>query len=328
MGMSEIVPLRELEVVEGIVVESQPMDALDAFEWFLQVDVAGGDATRDTVVAYRREVGFWLDWCARQEVEPLAATRTDVERFREGLKAAGLAPATRALKLSIVRRFYAAAVRHELIGRNPAEGVRGGKDLTAAEDKMKALSHDGLAALVAMMPHDTLADARDRAVVGLMALHGLRRIEVHRLNHESIILDGDSPYLEVEGKGAKTRRAYLRSDTLAAIENYVGGKMAGGYALSGALFVAHSTNSKGNRLSRQAFNEIIGKHLSAAHLKKEGVSCHALRHTYGTLAVAGGAKIEHLRDAMGHSKIETTSIYVRAVEKAKNNPANFIGVEI
>jgi len=326
--MSEIVPLREADVVEGVVIEGGTLSAIDAFEWFLQVEVANGDATRDTVNAYRREVGMWLDWCARQNVEPLHATRTDIERFREGLKAAGLAATTRALKISIVRRFYAAAVRHDLIAKNPAEGVRGGKDLTASEDKMKALSHGGLAALVAMMPQQSLSDARDRAIIGLMALHGLRRIETHRLNHESLISDGDSPYLEVDGKGGKARRAYLRADTLAAIENYIGGKMAGNYPMSGALFVSHSANSKGKRLSRQAFNEIVGKHLSAARLKKEGVSCHALRHTYGTLAVAGGAKIEHLRDAMGHAHIETTSIYVRAVEKAKNNPANFIGVEI
>ncbi len=325
--MSEIVPL-SVPVVEGVVVESRPIDPLDAFEWFLQIDVANGDATRDTVVAYRREVGYWLDWCGARNLDPIFATRTDVETYREELKRAGMAASTRSLKMSIVRRFYAAAVRHELVVKNPAEGVRGGKDLTAAEDKMKALSHGGLAALVAMMPQQTLADARDRAIIGLMALHGLRRIEVHRLNHESLITDGDSPYLEVEGKGHKTRRAYLRADTLAALELYTRGKAIGGFETKGALFVSHSPNNTGKRLSRQAFNVLVSKHLSAAHLKKVGLSCHALRHTYGTLAVAGGAKIEHLRDAMGHSKIETTSIYVRAVEKAKNNPANFIGVEL
>ena len=98
--------------------------------------------------------------------------------------------------------------------------------------------------------------------------------------------------------------------------------------MSGAFFVSQSNNSLGKRLTRQALNEIVSKHLTAAHLKRGGVSCHALRHTFGTLAVSGGAKIEHLRDAMGHSEIETTSIYVRAVEKAKNNPAQFIDIEL
>ena len=179
------------------------------------------------------------------------------------------------------------------------------------------------------MPNENLADARDRAVIGLMAIHGLRRIEAHRLDHENLNLDDESaPFLEVLGKGSKRRRVYLRADTLAALQNYANLKLGADLPISGAFFVSHSNNGTGNRLSRQALNEIVGKHLSAAKLKKAGISCHALRHTFGTLAVAGGAKIEHLRDAMGHFHIETTSIYVRAVEKAKNNPANFIEVEL
>ena len=296
---------------------------------FLQIDVANGDATPDTIVAYRREVGAWVEWCRVNGFDAAGVSRHEVEMYREHLKQRGLAVSTRAFKLSIVRRFYDAAVRHNLIAQNPATGVRPGKDLTAPEDKMKTLDKAGLAALVAGIPGDTLAGARDRAIVGLMALHGLRRIEVHRLSHESLIgADSETPYLEVEGKGSKRRRVFLRDDTLNALSVYFYAKFEAGYKDQGAMFVAHGNNGRGQRLSRQALNEIVGKHLSAAHLKKAGVNCHALRHTFGTLAVAGGAKIEHLRDAMGHSNIETTSIYVKAVERSKHNPANFIDVEL
>ncbi len=306
-----------------------PLDPLDAFEWFLQIDVANGDATRDTVVAYRREVGAWVNWCERNGIEVLYATRDDIEKFRESLKNRGIAVATRGFKLSIIRRFYDAAIRHELIAKNPATGVRAGKSLTAPEDKIKSLELGGLSKLIGAIPGDTLAGARDRAIVALMALHGLRRIEVHRLNHENVCnVDDGEPFLEVEGKGSKKRRVYLRTDTLAVLGAYSHAKFAAQMPLEGAIFVAHGNNGRGNRLSRQALNVIVDKHLTSATLKKSGVSCHALRHTFGTLSVAGGAKIEHLRDAMGHSKIDTTSIYVRAVEKAKNNPSNYIDVEI
>jgi site-specific recombinase XerD len=326
--MSEaIVPLSQAEIVAPP--PDAPLDSMDAFEWFLQIDVANGDATRDTVNAYRREVGAWVKWCENNGIEVLYATRDHIELFRESLKNRGLTVKTRQFKLSIVRRFYDAAVRHNLIEKNPATGVRAGKDLTAPEDKMKALGLGALGQLVAAIPGDTLSGARDRAIVGLMALHGLRRIEVHRLNHESLqnIEEGE-PYLEVEGKGTKNRRVYLRADTLATLEAYAHAKFAAELPLEGAFFVAHGNNGRGGRLSRQALNQIVDKHLGAATLKRAGVSCHALRHTFGTLSVAGGAKIEHLRDAMGHSKIDTTSIYVRAVERAKNNPSNFIDVEI
>ncbi len=320
--MSQEIVAFEAEIVPA-------MDPLDAFEWFLQIDVANGDATRDTVIAYRREVGAWVQWCERNGIETLHATKNEVELFRESLKNRGIAVTTRQFKLSIIRRFYDAAIRHDLIQKNPASGVRAGKNLTAPEDKIKSLELGGLSKLIGAIPGDTLMGARDRAIVALMALHGLRRIEVHRLNHEDLHnVENGEPFLEVEGKGSKKRRVYLRADTLAVLQTYSHAKFAAQMPSSGSFFVGHGNNGRGNRLSRQALNGIVDKHLNSAALKKSGVSCHALRHTFGTLSVAGGAKIEHLRDAMGHSKIDTTSIYVRAVEKAKNNPSNYIDVEI
>jgi site-specific recombinase XerD len=306
------------------------MDMLEAFARFLRVDVANGDATADTIASYRREVAAWVRWCASQNIDPVQARRGDVESFREAMKQAGLSVATRAHKLSIVRRFYEAALSHGLIERNPAERVRAGRDRTAPEDRMKALSHGALAALVSALPADGLSARRDRAVIALMAGHGLRRIEVHRLNHESIegdLLSPEPGVLAVEGKGHKTRKVHLRADTWAALSSYVSAKLEAGCPLSGAVFVGHGNNGRNARLSRVSLNAIVDKYLSAASLKRAGVSCHALRHTFGTLSVAGGAKVEHVRDAMGHSKLETTSVYVRAVEKARHNPAHFIGVD-
>lgn len=299
---------------------------LDAFESFLQIDVANGDASADTVAGYRREVAAWVRWCHEFAIDPARARRSDVEAYRQALKAAGMAVATRKHKLSIIRRFYAAAQKYALIQYNPADGVKGGKDLTAPEEKMHFLAEQALASLLAQIPLDTIAGVRDRALVALMSIHGLRRIEVNRLNHESIQLEGDLAYLIVIGKGDKQRRVYLREDTYECLQTYAHVKFNAGYPLKGAIFVGHGNHGRGGRISRQAINEIVDKYLTRADLKRSGVSCHALRHTFGTLSVAGGAKLEHVRDAMGHSKIETTSLYVKAVERAKNNPSNFINV--
>jgi site-specific recombinase XerD len=333
--MSE--PNNQLARIESIVVEAEiveeqgailGLDLLNAFEAFLQMDVAYGDATLDTVAAYRREVGFWIKWCDKSGIDPAQARRGDIEAYKEALKRDGASVATRRHKLSIVRRFYAAAQKYELIKINPAEGVKGGKDLTLPEEKMKFLAEQALSTLLSTIPSDTISGLRDRTLVALMAIHGLRRIEVHRLNHEDLQVDGDLAYLIVDGKGNKMRRVYLREDTFAALQSYFSAKTNAGFPTKGAVFIGHGNNGRGGRLSRQALHVIVSKYLDAAALKRSGVSCHALRHTFGTLSVAGGAKIEHVRDTMGHSKLETTSIYVKAVERAKNNPANFINVSV
>lgn len=313
--------------------EPSTRELMAIFAEFLHIEVANGDATADTIKAYHREVRAWVRWCQKRGVDPRRARRDDVIEYREALKVAGNSVATRKHKLSIVRRFYAAMVKRDLIARNPADDVKAGKDLTPADDKMKALSEGALGALMAAIPGDTLTGKRDRAIIALMAVHGMRRVEIHRLNPESLTNgDGDGsfqgPHLVVEGKGHKRRNVYLREDTYSALMAYMEAKLQAGLPLDDGLFVAHGNHGRGHRLSRQALNAIVGRYLNATSLKRAGVSCHALRHTFGTLSVAGGARVEHVRDAMGHSKLETTSIYVRAVEKARNNPAYFINVKV
>ena len=302
----------------------------DAFAYFLRVEVANGNATDDTVEAYHREVANWVSWCGLHHVNPEKAERYHLEAFREDLKRRGMAIATRAHKLSIIRRFYESAIFAGLREDNPAGKVWAGRDLSTPEEKLKILSEEALSALVDALPSDGLSGRRDRAIVALMAAHGLRRVEIHRLNHENI--EGDLASSQpgsvlVDGKGHKVRRLYLRPDIWAALASYIAEKRVAGYDLQGALFVGHGNNGRGQRLSRVSINAIVDKYLSASHLKTAGVSCHSLRHTFGTLAVAGGANIEHLRDAMGHANLETTGIYVKAVEESKNNPAFFINVE-
>ena len=302
----------------------------DAFAYFLRVEVANGDATEDTVEAYHREVGNWIKWCEARDSAPEKAQRFHLEAFREEMKRRGLAIPTRAHKLSIIRRFYESAIYAGLREDNPAGRVWAGKDLSSPEDKLNVLSEGALLALVDSLPDEGLSGLRDRLVVALMAAHGLRRVEIHRLNHENV--DGDLKSLQpgsllVDGKGHRVRRVFLRADTWASLVAYLREKEKSGYDSQGAIFVGHGNNGRGHRLSRVSINAIVDKYLNAAHLKKIGVSCHALRHTFGTLAVANGAQVEHLRDAMGHGRLETTGVYVKAVEKAKNNPAFFINVE-
>lgn len=302
-------------------------DIFKAFSRFVQIHIAQGDATDDTIRAYYREIGFWVQWCQQHNVDVAAARRIHIEMYREEMKQQGLRINTRSHKLSIVRRFYDSAVEAGLRDNNPAAGVRGGKDQTPGEEKIKSLTGAALTRLLAVIPTDTLVGKRDKAIVALMAIHGLRRIEIERMNEDSIIAQEDLVSVEVEGKGKRIRQVYLRPDTYRTIFDYLEAKHKAGFVEEGPCFVSLSNRSRGQRISRRSLNEIVDHHLGAASLKRIGVSCHALRHTFGTLSIAGGAKVEDLRDAMGHVEIESTELYVKAVKRVENNPANFIDVE-
>lgn len=308
--------------------EGQTDDIFSAFSRFVQIHIAQGDATDDTIRAYYREIDFWVQWCNRHNVDPAHARRIHIEMYREEMKQQGLRINTRSHKLSIVRRFYDSAVEAGLREDNPATGVRGGKDQTPGEEKIKSLTAGALSRLMDTVPIDTLIGKRDRAIIALMAIHGLRRIEVERMDEKSVIIQEELVSVEVRGKANRMRQIYLRPDTYNVVRDYLISKHKAGFVSEGACFISLSNRSRGERISRRSLNEIVDHYLNEASLKRVGVSCHALRHTFGTLAVSGGAKVEHIKDAMGHVDIESTELYVKAVARVANNPANFIDIEV
>ena len=127
-----------------------------------------------------------MAWCASQGVDPATATAADVKRYRHALVEAEHKPSGIRSKLSVVRRFYEAARNAGLRADNPAVGVRSPRIRNAVDD-FKYLRDKELARLFSVIPDPNQAAGkervrrlRNRLLVELMALHGLRTIEVYR----------------------------------------------------------------------------------------------------------------------------------------------------
>ena len=76
-------------------------DALDhAFARFLRLDVANGDAARETIRSYRGQVGAWVSWCNDNQADPGTAGPDDVKTYRQHLVQDSYAPGTIANKLT------------------------------------------------------------------------------------------------------------------------------------------------------------------------------------------------------------------------------------
>ena len=69
---------------------------------------------------------------------------------------------------------------------------------------------------------------------------------------------------------------------------------------------------------------MVDWYLKKLSLKRPLVSCHALRHSFATLARAAGAKLGAISKALGHASVTTTQIYADIVDKQRENPANFL----
>lgn len=300
---------------------------LVVFAEFLDIDVSAGDASTDTLKTYTRQLYQFLQWCDRCQLNPVSIVKDDVKKYRHWMvKQQQYKPATIALKLAVVRRFYQAAVEKGLISINPAAGVKPPREKFDPAEKITFLEQEEVEILLGTIPDDgSLKSARDRLMLGIMALEGTRTVELHRADIASIVRQGQNLGVRVEGK-RNIRVVPLTPDLARLLVEYLHQRETSGEVLNPTrpLFISTGNNSRGKRVSRRGIRTIVDTYLQLADLKHtpgRTISAHSLRHTAGTLALRSGADLRQVQDLLGHSDPRTTSIYTHVGDRWENNPA-------
>lgn len=317
-------PIAEREQREQKEVLS-PVELLENFAEFLKLDVANGDARPDTIRGYKASIKQFVEWCFDEGVSPAQATRQDIKAYRQELIDRGYKHATMAYKLTIVRRFYEAAADRGMIPENPAKGVRPPRDREARNGGPKHLTKGELELLFRELEKaEGVKGLRDRAIIYLMAIQGLRCVEIHRMSIEDI--DGDQ--LLVKGKGHNDY-SRLGSGVREALEQYLEARGEVQPDKEGTpVFVGMGNREGGNRISRNGIRTVVNSYLKAAGIKRPGISCHALRHSCGTLLYDKFKDLQIVKEHLRHKSIEMASRYAHVVESEEVNFADEVAAAI
>jgi integrase/recombinase XerC/integrase/recombinase XerD len=272
-------------------------EALAAYDRDLR---ARGMAER-TRRAYGVDLGQFVEWAGDRA--PSEMRHRDVRRYAAGLSSDGAAPSTVARKLAAIRGLYAFLVRTERVGQNPADLVSSPK---RGEKLPQVLSTEQVRELLERIPAGTPLQLRDRAMLELAYSCGLRCEEI--VNLDLGALEYETEQLRVLGKGSKERLLPVGEPAQRAVERYL---ERGRHALASeprerALFLSKS----GRRLSNSDVTRRLGLWVREAALAA-GVSPHALRHSFATHLLEGGADLRTIQELLGHASISTTQVYTR-----------------
>jgi integrase/recombinase XerC/integrase/recombinase XerD len=309
-----------------------------AIDTWLEREIANGDARPDTIANYRLWIEQWITWCRVNRVDLADVTRQHVEAYRREMVEAKAATGTISNKLTAVRQFYQSAVNRGLLAINPAAGVKPPIDREVKEVKKNLTQREAQKLLDALpSPEDKSPHGlRDRAIIVLGLLEGLRRVEIHLANVEDIETyeveedDGCSCTTQVRilvhGK-RKDRYSYPREDTLAVLREYIDARgpveqeevvVRNQIVRVTPLFSGQSKRGKSlGRISRRGLNWIVDGYLKKAGLKVKEISCHALRHSCGYLTYKETKDIRAVQDVLGHANINTAAIYAASDHKEK-----------
>jgi site-specific recombinase XerD len=258
--------------------------------------------------AYGVDLGQFALWCTAQALEPTAVATKDLRRYAAVLSGRDAVAATISRKLAALRAFYRTLREHGHVAQNPVDLIPSPKQPRGLP---KVLRPDELAALLDRIPASTPLEQRDRALFEVAYACGLRAEELVNLDVASV--DFDREELRVEGKGSKTRIVPAGEPALRAVGRYL--ERARPALTSGdgdpALFLSKS----GRRLSTSDVRRRL--RVWARHAAVQGgISPHALRHSFATHLLEGGADLRAIQELLGHASISTTQIYTR-VESAR-----------
>lgn len=204
-----------------------------------------------------------------------------------------------ARKLSSLRTFFRYLMREGLLTANPTAGLATPKLNSYLP---KTLSVDEAATLMERGYGTTLLELRDRAILELFYSSGIRVSELTGLDVGG--LDLREGLVRVLGKGRKERLIPVGRKAREALTAYL--EARGLPNDTEPLFV----NARGGRLTARSVQRNLKVRLLKAHIIKD-ISPHALRHSFATHLLDGGADLRAIQELLGHVSLSTTQKYTQ-----------------
>lgn len=270
--------------------------------WFVDEylgSLVASDRSPQTVRAYRGDVGAFVTWAVgRTFADPNRIDRREIRNYLAVLTERGDQRASTSRRLASLRSYFAWALTNGYVDADPTAGVTAPKP------------HQHLPVLVVREQLDELLDAnwgddawslRDRAVCEVLYGTGIRVSELCSLDVDDV--QWRKHLLTVLGKGRKERLVPLHDLGMAALVRWrdgARGSLVTAATPAGALFV----NRRGKRLSPRDVQRLLDARVVLGH-----VHPHALRHTFATHLLEGGANLRVVQELLGHESLTTTQIY-------------------
>jgi integrase/recombinase XerC len=277
-------------------------DTADAPAWRVDGFIASLTASSaNTVAAYRSDVVAFVQWAGRLSVDdPVRVDRLVLRRYVAHLSTRQFARRSVARKVAAIRRYFDWLRRAGHIPADPARSLRA----PAGEGRLpRVLSQTDVHELLdGAAPDDEplWRRYRDDAVLELLYGSGIRVSELCNLDTDSVALA--SATVTVWGKGDKQRRVPISEPAVDAVRAWLRVR-ADVVSADGAAPTAMFGNERGHRLSPRDVRRVLDRRSPVP------THPHALRHSFATHLLDGGADLRSVQEMLGHSDVATTQRY-------------------
>ena len=162
--------------------------------------------------------------------------------------------------------------------------------------------------------YNGLNDLEDKALFSLMCSTGLRVCEIATALIEDIKEYNGEMVLFILGKKRDSKCEYVKlsKQVLDDLKAYIGERT------NGYIFISTSNNNNGGGLTTTSLRNRIKSIFKRFGINKDTVSCHSLRRSFAVISYETGSSIYDIQQVLHHSSINTTTRYLRQVDRDKN----------
>lgn len=266
----------------------------------------------NTVRAYTTDLDEFASWCEREGVDPLTIEHREIRSWLASLAGAGYSSRTVNRHLSAVRSFYKWLISTDATNQDAAAAVASPK---LGKRLPKTMSDADVTKLLSVCSDDA-EGLRDKALVQLLYASGARISEAAGVKLSDI--DYAQRQLRLFGKGSKERIVPLYAEALQATKDYIANArpllLAKAKEPTDAFFIS----TRGNAMSAATLRLRFERLVKLAGLDSS-LTPHAMRHTFATELLEGGADLRSVQELLGHESLSTTQIYTHlSVERLKS----------
>lgn len=278
------------------------------------------DVNDNSRYQYNVNINQFIHYCVVSKVNVRHPRRADIIAYKAYLLRQGKSPSTIDCYLTTVRKFFA-WLEGNGIYDNIAAGVHSPKRYRG--HRKNYLRVDQVKELLASVDRSTIVGKRDYAIINLMIRAGVRRVEVCRMLVDDVYINDGKYVMRLQRKGhlEKDQVLGITDKILEPIEEYLIAR--GDLRGNEPLFMNHSYNGRGLGVSQDYVSRMVRRYLNKIGVIDKRITGHSLRHTAAITALKAGAKLEQVQEMLGHTSVETTKIYISAIEAEirLDNPA-------
>jgi integrase/recombinase XerD len=296
-----------------------PPGSRDLVHAFLEMLGAERGAAANTLQAYRTDLDDFVIFLDARGKSLQKAADGDIGAYLRKLSDDGLAPASRARRLSALRQLFRFLAAEGEIKLDPATAFSGPRKPRTLPKTLSVAEVDRLLETARRRTETTAGRERLRALrlhalIEMLYATGMRVTELVTLPRT--VLTGDNRVLTIKGKGGRERLVPLNPAARAALDRYLnGGGEPGAIAPAPRSKWLFASRSAQGHITRQRLGQDLKELADAAGLDARRVSPHVLRHAFASHLLDRGADLRAVQQLLGHADISTTQIYTHVLEE-------------